>query len=89
MDCLQAVFPSPSSRASREMLRSPALARLAHKAPVMQAMNKRCTSVNLVSLWHFEPFSSAEASSLASSSLAVGRGKPLNENRGERWFHVD
>ena len=50
-------------------------------------LNKRYTSVNVVSLSHykcfFEPFSSPEASSLVSSSLAVGRGKPLNENRSE------
>ena len=37
----------------------------------------------------FEPFSSAEAHSLASLSWKVGRGKPLKENRGERWFHAD
>ena len=37
----------------------------------------------------FEPCSSTEAPSLASSSLAVDRGKPLNENRGESWFHAD
>ena len=57
------------------------------------ALNNECTSANLVGLSHykrfFEPFSYAEAPSLASSSLAVGRGKPLNENRGERWFHAD
>ena len=34
----------------------------------------------------FEPFSSAEAQSLG---WAVGRGKPLNENIGERWFSAD
>lgn len=37
----------------------------------------------------FEPFSSAEAHKSASLSWNVGRGKPLKENRGERWFHVD
>ena len=45
---------------------------------------------NLVSLSPYKCFSSsrfpsAEAPSLASSSWAVGRGKPLKENRGERW----
>ena len=47
------------------------------------------TSTNLVksSLYKcfFEPFSSAEAHILASLSYNVGRGKPLKENRGERW----
>ena len=37
----------------------------------------------------FKPFSSAEAPILASLSWNVGRGKPLKENRGERWFHAD
>ena len=37
----------------------------------------------------FEPFSSAEVPSLASLSWNVGRGKPLKENSGERWFHAD
>ena len=56
-------------------------------------LNNECESANLVSLSHykcfFEPFSSAEDPSLASSSWAVGRGKSLKENRGERWFHAD
>ena len=52
-----------------------------------------CTRSNLTTLslskCFFEQFFSAEAPSLASFSLNVGRGKPVKENRGERWFHAD
>ena len=34
-------------------------------------------------------FPSTEALRTASLSWNVGRGKPLKENRGERWFDVD
>ena len=56
--------------------------------------SSECTSTNLVksSVYKtvfFELFSSAEAPILASLSWNVGRGKPLKENRGERWFHAD
>ena len=37
----------------------------------------------------FEPLSSVEAPKLASLSWNGGKGKPLKEYRGEKWFHAN
>ena len=64
-----------------------------HVTHVTVVCSTECISSNVVSLsfykCFFEPFSSAEVPSLVSLSWNVGKGKPLNENRGERWFHAD
>ena len=75
-------------------LRNSGLRLNCHKSQVTVVVcSSECTSTNLVQSspykCFFEPFSSAVASSLASFSWNVGRGKPLKENRGERWFHAD